>query len=467
MSQGVLRRIVLAVALLLPGFAFAQEKAKPVEPKEQIKFEQDKAQAHMKELEERMFELAKLIRESQPDDSARLLMGVQKAREHLIAEQMGEAATLLTSLKLDQATDQQKEVITKLEELKRLLLTADIGLEVKLAQLRKLREAREQLAKLTEAEKSQLKTTKNELAKDAQPGDFKNLEPTEKRNQRQADDLEQLVKQFGGLTSGAAGAIGSASQSMGKAGKSLGQGEGKAAPPEQADAVKKLEDADKNLAEAEDQLKKELEGLVRRQVMEHLTQMIAQQKQVRETTEKLQPRIAEGSAQATVSLKRLGDSEEEIITLANDCIDLCTLTEFSVVFPTALGDIVSKMEQVRDQLAGGIGNEEVVLQELEIESDLEGLLAALKQASKPNPNGESGQCMGCKGNMNKLLAELKMVRQMEQSLQVQTKRIDEMVVAKKINDDQRTERCEPLQARQVQVLEATTKIADTYGSPKQ
>ena len=464
MSQSLLRKIALALVLLLPGFGLAQEKAKPVERKEQIKFEQDKAQAHMKELEERMFELAKLIRESQPDDSARLLMGVQKAREHLIAEQMGEAAQLLTSLKLDQATDEQKQVIEKLEELKKLLLTADIGLQVKLEQLRKLLEAREQLAKLTEAEQAQLKSTEDGMKKEAPPGEFKAMEPSEKRNERKADDLEQLVKEFGGLTKGAAGAIGAASQSMGKAGSSLGKGEGSAAAPSQDEAVKKLKEADKDLAAAEEQLKKELEGLVRRQVMEHLAQMIAMQKQVRETTEKLQPRIAEGSAPAVASLKRLSDSEEQIITLANDCIDLCELTDFSVAFPTALSDIVGKMELVRDQLGDGLGHDEVVLQELEIEADLEGLLGALKQASKPNPEGESGECQGCKGNMNKLLAELKMVRQMEVSLQSQTQRIDDLVVAKKITPDQRTQRCEPLQARQEQVLEATTKIADTYGA---
>jgi len=114
-------------------------------------------------------------------------------------------------------------------------------------------------------------------------------------------------------------------------------------------------------------------------------------------------------------------------------------------------------------LKEGLGNDEVVLQEMEIESDLEGLLDALKQASKPNPDGQSGECMGCKGNLNKLLAELKMVRQMEKSLQLQTQRIDDMVTAKKISDDQRTQRCEPLQSRQQQVLDTTTRIADTYG----
>ncbi len=254
---------------------------------------------------------------------------------------------------------------------------------------------------------------------------------------------------------------------MGKAGNSLGKGEGKEATPKQSEAVEKLKEADKSLADAEDQLKKELEGLVRKQVMEHLVEMIAMQKKVRETTVKLQPRIAEGATTAVASLKRLEASEDEIITLANDCIDLCELTEFSVAFPTALQDIVGKMEIVRDQLGDGVGDDEVVFQQEEIEADLEGLLNALKQASKPNPEGQSGECMGCKGNLNKLLAELKMVRQMETSLQIQTKRIDDAVTAKKITEDQKEERFAPLLSRQEQVLEATTKIADTYGGTQQ
>lgn len=474
MNKTMFRFSLVVIVLLCPaagvspvvsftGASYAQEKPEEVKPQEQIKFEQDKAQAHMKELEERMFELAKLIRESQPDDSARLLMGVQRAREHLIAERMGEAATLLTALKLEQAVDEQRDVIDKLEEIKKLLLTADIGLEVKLEQLRKLREAREGLSKLAEAEKSQLKSTEAELSSGGDPTNVKNLEPNERRNQRKADDLEQLIKQFGNMTGRAAASVASASQSMGQAGNSLGQGQGQPATPEQQAAIKKLSEADQELAQAEEQLKKELEGLVRRQVMEHLIQMIAQQKQVRETNEKLLPRIADGSSQALVSLKRLGNAEEEIVTQANGCIELCELTEFSVAFPTALRDVVGKMELVRDDLRQGIGEEDVIFRETEIEADLEGLLMALKQASKPNPNGQSGECMGCKGNLNKLLAELKMVRQMEQSLQHQTRRLDDLVVSEKITEAERAERCAPLQNRQEEVLGATTKIAETYG----
>src|SRR4051794_35926091 len=62
---------VLLSASLLP----AQEKPKEVSPQETIQFEQDKAQAHMRELEQRMFRLAELIRDAQPEDAARLKLG--------------------------------------------------------------------------------------------------------------------------------------------------------------------------------------------------------------------------------------------------------------------------------------------------------------------------------------------------------------------------------------------------------
>ena len=137
----------------------AARSDRPVTPEEKIKFEQDKAHAHMRELEGRMFHVAELLRQTQPDDSARLLMGVARSREQLIVEEMREAAELIGSLDLNKATAEEKELVAKLEELKRLLLTNDLDLELKLEQLRKIREAQESLAKLTARERQQLAQT--------------------------------------------------------------------------------------------------------------------------------------------------------------------------------------------------------------------------------------------------------------------------------------------------------------------
>jgi hypothetical protein len=440
----------------------AQEKPEKVEKQDELKFEQDKAQAHMRELEERMFRLANLIRDAQPDDSARLLMGVRKAREHLIADRMHEASTLLASLRLEQASGAQQEIIDQLEELKRLLLSADIDLELKLEQLRKLREARMQLDKLIEKEQNQLDQTQAQANLAApNPADLGTLEQAEQRNQRAAEDLQQFVSSFGPSTAGAAGALGAAGASMGNAAGQLGQSQPKEATPEQMEALKKLKDASLNLAEAEDALRKDLEALVRQQVMENLTAMITQQRQVRETTEKLSPRVAEKQENAVLSVRRLADSEDEILTLCEDSLDLAELTEFSMVFPSALRTVADQMASVSESLRGAKADEAVIAQEKQIEDDLQALLDALKQASRPNPNVSNSSSMGMQGNLNKLLAEVKMLRWMQNALQVQTDKLDKL----ELKEDERTKSAEPLEERQAELRDITRRLNEEYAGP--
>ncbi len=459
-------KVALALfAVLTASVALAQEQGREVRPNETVRFQQDKARAHMKELEERMFRLANFIREDQPDDAARLLMGVQKAREHLIADQMGQAADYIDSLQLESALEQQQEILQKLEELKRLMLTADIGLEIKLEQLRKIREARERLARLSEAEQAQRQQTDKATGDEQSTLEsFQNLQPGEQRNQRSAGDLEQLIKQLGPIAAAAAGSVGSAGACMQSAAGSLAQGQGQPASQQQSEALRKLAEADETLAEAEEQLRKEVEALVRQQVMEHLHSMIALQKQIEETTLALQPRAREGSPQTLVAVRRLAETEGEVIALGAVCLELCELTEFSVVFPSALSDVLAKIQQLQGMLAEARADDDVVLLEREVIEDLEALLQALQQASRKvlDPQVANGQCMGCKGNLNKLLAELKMLRQMEQSVHRQTDRLDAELVAQQVTGAERARRAGPLGERQRAVQSALKRVQEEF-----
>src|SRR6188472_2521414 len=100
-----------------------------VTPADQIQFQQKNIQAQMQELEERMFHLAELIREMEPGDSAKLIMAVRRAREQLIVEQMKEVLELISTKDLSKASEEQKQVLKKLEELKKVLLAADLDLQ--------------------------------------------------------------------------------------------------------------------------------------------------------------------------------------------------------------------------------------------------------------------------------------------------------------------------------------------------
>jgi hypothetical protein len=448
------------VGLLLTGTAFAQEKPKEVQPQEEIQFEQDKAQAHMRELEQRMFRLAELIREAQPEDAARLVLGVEKARENLIADRMAEASKLLTSLSLNQASGEQKEIIAELEELKRLLLSTDIDLQLKLEQLKKLKEARAKLEALIKKEQQQLDDTLT-LNKDTKKQeDFDPLADSENRNKRLGEDLEQMLKSFGASAASATGAVNGATQNMASAASSLSKREGEPASNEQKEALKKLAKADAELQDLQQNLEKELEAFVRQRVMETLAQMIVDQKQVRSTTEKLAPRVPEGRRETILAVKRLSESEEKIIQLGEEALSLCELVEFSLTFPSALQSVMDQMELVTTDLHGGRANDDVITREKQIEDDLQELLNALKQASRPSNKQSSGQCQNCGQNLNKLLAEVKMLRWMEISLNKETKSLEKELAGKSKSDPAVVERIAPLSQKQIRIQAITQKLHD-------
>ncbi len=426
---------------------------------EQVRFEQDKAQAHMRELEDRMFRLAELIRELQPDDSARLLIGVRRAREQLIVEQMHQASELVAKLDLVTASVEQKEIIGKLEELKRLLLTADLDLELKLEQLRKVRDAREKLEKLIAREQQQQNQTES-LAK-ALPKNpaaaLESLHSGEKANKRMSEDLEQTAKRMGPSAASATGALSGASKCMGGACNSLGQSKPGEAKDQQKDALDKLAQARQEMQKLEEKLRKEVESLARQRVMEYLTKMIAQQRQVRETTEKLASRVAEKQKQAVLAVRQLAPAENAISELCKEAIELVETTQFSVVLPTALDQVDSQMISVADRLREGQANDEVIADEKRIEADLQALLDAMKDASAPS-SGKSGQCKGCKGNQNTLLAEVKMLRWMQTGVHKDTKKVDELKGQGKISAETLAEDSAKLARRQETLREMTNKL---------
>ncbi|MFH1302687.1 MAG: hypothetical protein ABIK07_16615 [Planctomycetota bacterium] len=449
--------VVASTAMLFSMDAAEKAASGKIAPQQRIQFEQEKAKAHMQELEERMFRLSKLINESQPEDAARLLLGLRKAREQLILDRMGEASKMLDDLKLDQASKEQKEILVLLEELKKLLLTADIGLELKLEQLRKLIDSRETLNKLLKKEELQFANTLDQQNKQENKKDLKALETSEQRNQKAAENLEQTLREYGAGSKGICQSLAGAGKCMGGACKSLGDSKPKPASAEQKKAIEQLSQAQLDTKKLEEQLRKEVESLVRQRVMDQLQDMITQQKQIREVTAKLQDRVAQNQKQALAAVRRLASSEEKIIDLCSESIELCELTQFSMVLPVALGAVREQMEFVNEGLLHGKADKAMIDDQLQIEKDLQSLLDAMIDASRPS-NKQGGQCKGCKGNRNKLLAEVKMLRWMQQSVHQRTENLDTLIDQKKITEPAQRERIELLSVRQKEIDAVTGRL---------
>ena len=180
----------------------------------------------MQELQERMFHLAELTREMEPGDSAKLIMAVRKAREALIVEQMKDVLELLGQRDLSKAGDEEQQVLAKLEELKRLLMSEDMDLQMELEQMKKLQAA---IAKVDTAIKEEKRERDasgqlSELQKQNKL-DPKKLDPIktdQQTNHKATDDVAKKVAEMGDTAKSAIDPLNSASGSMGKAEGHLG-----------------------------------------------------------------------------------------------------------------------------------------------------------------------------------------------------------------------------------------------------
>ena len=399
-----------------------------VSPAEQAQFQQSHAAAQMQELEGRMFKLAETIRNTEPSDSARLLLGVRKAREELILEEMKEVMALIGRQDLTKATEEQKRLITKLEELKKLLMAADDDLILQLERLKKMEAAIAKLDALIKEEKRQ-EAKSGELAdqqkknEPADPAKFDAAQQEQQKNRQATESVAQQVRELGQAGAKAGASLGGACNSMSGAESNLAGKRAGDAAGKQNEAAKALEQAKKELEKEKQKLLEEIEKQVRAQVIENLTQMLERQKLVRESTEKLSSRLEAGERDAVLRAKRLATAEQHIVNIADQTVELIEVTQFSVALPPAIRSVQRRCLYVLADLEAGRGDAKVVAAEKQIEKDLADLIDTMKQAASMASAGKSN-CKGCNGNKNKLLAELKVLRLLQLRVNEETRDAD-------------------------------------------
>jgi hypothetical protein len=126
--------------------------------------------------------------------------------------------------------------------------------------------------------------------------------------------------------------------------------------------------------------------------------------------------------ESTLRAKELARAEEHIVTVADQTVQLIEETQFSIALPPAIRAIQSECVYVMADLNSAKADQSVVDAEKRIEQDITDLLDTLKQSASM-ANGNS-QCKGCKGNKNKLLAELKIMRLMQKRVSADTRDAD-------------------------------------------
>lgn len=408
--------------LLSPGLAFAQAiKGEEATEADGAVFQNDRARQHMLELEERMFKLADMLKESQPDDAQRLIMGVERSRGELVVQRMASVSELIGGLELTEASTKVADIIGELQQIKKLLLSVDLELALKLEQLRKINAAIKELDKI-EKQEAQNQAQSDKLAQQGEPNAaaMKGVGDAEGRNQESTDRLSDKVGDINPADPAlkhAQEALKGASGKMGQAGQQLSQNKSPGeASKSQGEARKKLSEAKKKLEAARDALQKELERKIRSQVLDNLRAMLKQQTQIREQLELVSDLADSGSERAIIQVKALVRPEQELITLAEDTIDLCELTDFSIAMPAAMSAVRDRMVYLADDYGAGRGGAKVVAATVQVEEDLKALIDAM-ELSNQNQEPKDGKPQQPREQeereLNQMLAELRMLRIMQ------------------------------------------------------
>lgn len=469
---GLLTSVLLLFAVVLgsAGPVFGQAiRGEDATEADGAKFQQDRARQHMLELEQRMFKLAEMIKESQPEDAQRLIMGVELSREQLVVQRMASVSDLISGLELNKASDNIDEVIVELQAIRKLLLTADLEQAMKEAQLRKIIQAIKDLEKI-EKQEAENKDQSDKLAKEGEPNEnaTKGVGESEDRNQEATDQLSDKVGDINPKDPSlgkAQEALGKASESMGQASDKLGQGKPGEASKNQDDAKKKLAEAKDELNNAKERLQKEIEQKIREQVMENLRAMLKQQTEIREQLELASDRADRGDARAIVQVRGFAVPEQELILLAQDTIELCDLTEFSVAMPAALSAVRDRMVYLVDDYTAGLGGPTVVNATIRVEEDIKALIEAMElsnanqKPSEPPPGGEPPEDVN-KREMNQMLAELRMLRIMQVATNDNVARHEQAEKAGDLASSELRRREEMVRDQQDRVREATAKLRE-------
>ncbi|HEX7446665.1 MAG TPA: hypothetical protein VF306_03920 [Pirellulales bacterium] len=363
--------------------------------------------------------------------------GKQSANLQTADAQMGEAGQSLSKHEPTPAVPHQKEALSALEK------------------------ERDETAEA-------IRRAEAELAE----ANFAAMKRDQSQNRQLNEGITQLVRDLGEAGAGALGELLRADGSMSSAEGRLGNQQAEPASEDQQQALDSLKYAKEQLEAEAEKLLNQLRAEVKRRVMEGLTLMLEKQIAVREATETVGPKAAKGSRQAINAVVGLGKSEGRIMEIANELITLVEETEFGIALPAALIMVRDEMADVQASLADGDGSEQVVNDQRQIEADLHDLLDAMKQLpSSASPGKAQRGQADRRRELNRLIAELKMIRLLQLRTNRQTADVDQSRNDQSRSGDEVSaalrEAIERVADQQDYVRAATERLAEERGDELQ
>jgi hypothetical protein len=318
-------------------------------------------------------------------------------------------------------------------------------------------------------ELERLNARSEEVSKAVAEAEFRKFEQDQLRNRKATSALADASARLGDSGVTLQKTLIRASEPMQTAEGDLAKIAPKPAADDQLAALLLLSTAREGLAKSLEGLLTELRSELASRIIAELTEMHEAQVAIREITESQAPKVAQKSRAAFMLVAGQAPREAELVEKTDQLMALTEETEFGVALPTALKVISRQMRTVQGWLKEADASARTVTQEKRIEQDLLGLLEAMRRLppTTPPPPGSPlpTNLKDRERELNRLIAELKMIRLLQVRLDDDTVVVDKSRPNEPVLPLPLRRAIETLKSGQEEIRDSLRKIAKSLEPP--
>jgi hypothetical protein len=260
-----------------------------------------------------------------------------------------------------------------------------------------------------------------------------------------------------------------ATASMQAAAQNLAKAAAKPAADDQAVALDVMGKSRDTLADSVERLLEELRSELRSRLIRDMVEMHEFQSSIREITQAQAPRVQQKSRIALVTVGGLSKKEAEIGERTEHLLALVEETEFGVALPTTLRILSREMRSIAGWLQAGDVAPRTMAMETRIEQNLVALAGAVRRLPSETPPAPGTplplNAREREREINRLIAELTMVRMLQARLNDDTVGVDKTRPAASTLPPAFRRDVETLEATQDEIRDSLAKIVERLQFP--
>jgi hypothetical protein len=301
-------------------------------------------------------------------------------------------------------------------------------------------------------------------------GEFRRRAGDQAKNRVTAESLEATSARLGDVGVALRKDLIRASASMRTAEQQLAKTTAAPAADDQSTAVDLLVKSREEFNKSIERLLVELRAELQTRLISELTEMHELQAAIRETTQAQAPRVLQKSRTALMTVAGTSKNEAEIAERTERLLGLVEETEYGIALPTTLRILSREMRTLEAWLKAGDVAARTIALETRVEEDLLALVqSAIRRLSPSTPPAPgtplSQDARERERELNRLIAELKMVRMIQARLNDDTLVVDKSRPAAVTPPPALKREVETLEATQEEIRDALAKIAERLPNP--